>query len=646
MTLVLLFNQQQGGTTTPVAATEAFGFTESASVAITLAVPASETFSNTESPSAVAADTAANETHTQSEGTTALAQTVAVAANETHTQSEGTTALAQTLAVAANDSWTLTDASALLTTEPKAVTDSTAFSEGPSSTATSLAANDAQAQSETPSTADATVSASETHTQNDPTPTAGQQTDVAASETHNQSEGLTSLSNALSASDSTTFTDAPGATSQQNTVSASEAHTQSELAATTQQNNVAANDSWAFSEVASSTAALPASDSSTFSESAASSQLLSVAVSDSWTLSELAAALSVNAVVASDSLTLTESLGTGATAYVPIRSFNGTSDIIIVDPPTYFHQSHTVMAVVQRNVGTGYEGIFTIGGPANDGPDYIYEFTNTGIELVWNGRNMHAYHDSSVYATTNWQFVAMSYTRNVGSAGSFRFHQFDGTTWTHAATNRMVGVLDDTGPTLWVSTDELRFGNWNSDFNWLNGRLASVGLALSGAFSDAQIEALGTSYSAWSAAGLDHLWEFNQTSASVPVADRIGSLNERSHSGTTAVSDIPVPSTLYSFGASSPGISADTNASDSQSQSESAASSATLTALDSWALTESAISSQLQNLSAFDALVQSESAAKADTLLLTAQDTNTLTELLATVAQQQNVAASDSLGAG
>lgn len=228
---------------------------------------------------------------------------------------------------------------------------------------------------------------------------------------------------------------------------------------------------------------------------------------------------------------------------MPTRLLDGVNDVISFDPPPYFAGTCTVLAVVKRASTSGFQGIFTIGTPSD--PEFVFEFTPDGIEAVSVDGNFHSQHDSAIWAITDWQLVGVSISPGGGSTFAARFHQFDGTTWVHAASND--GTNIDTLPD-WtaVSGTEARVGNWNTAFNFFSGNVAIVGVVIGTTLADIDVEALGgVTVDDWSAA-LGHVLPFTQEDIGTAITDLVGDMDQISIVGTTVVEDVP-PETIIAF---------------------------------------------------------------------------------------------------
>jgi hypothetical protein len=245
-------------------------------------------------------------------------------------------------------------------------------------------------------------------------------------------------------------------------------------------------------------------------------------------------------------------LGGGGGGSTAVRNFDGSDDIIKFPAPTWWDNSAmTFVAVVKREVPTDWEGIFSIGGTSGN-PYVVWEFgSNTGtygMEYVVNG-STHVYQqDPTLWQVTNWRLVAVSVPPQ---GGVIRFHSFDGTTWTHLnGGSTSVSPIDWTGAT----GIEMRFGNWDGSFNFIDGSIAVQAWWEGAALNDAQIEALaGGDKDDWVALGADHLWELNQASTATGVTDYVGSLNQIGLVGTTVVTGDPPPTGMYDFGSATGG---------------------------------------------------------------------------------------------
>ena len=241
-----------------------------------------------------------------------------------------------------------------------------------------------------------------------------------------------------------------------------------------------------------------------------------------------------------------------------VREFDGINDIIRLVAPSYWATAPiTIVAVVRRYVTTNYQGIFAIGPAGSASPYVVFEFEpgNTIEYVNQAGLGYHAHTSDIRFSSTDWQLVAFGIDGSAPSKGLwFRFHSFDGTSWFHDTDFPGVsldGTWDTTAPSDWSSFSdmELRFGNWNSSFNWFDGNIAMVALHVGSSLSNSEMEALaGGNRDDYVAAGFDHLWELNQPNTVTPVEDYIGSSDQIDSVGTTVVPATAPPSSIYNLG--------------------------------------------------------------------------------------------------
>ena len=229
---------------------------------------------------------------------------------------------------------------------------------------------------------------------------------------------------------------------------------------------------------------------------------------------------------------------------VNVRQFDGTDDVIRVSSPAHF-TSYTWAAVLKRDA-VNFHSPLTIGGAGAASPYLTVTYDNgTFLEMRHGG-------GPATEETENWSSTTVHLVVITHTAGSPpRFHRlFDGGSMIHQAPDSDSSA----NPADWTveSDDEMRFGNWNSSFNFWNGSMAVqalwVGTDVStNGSTDAAVEALaGGDRDDWQTAGADHLWEFDQASAATALTDYIGSLDQIGITGTT-VTTLDVPSSLYSF---------------------------------------------------------------------------------------------------
>jgi hypothetical protein len=143
--------------------------------------------------------------------------------------------------------------------------------------------------------------------------------------------------------------------------------------------------------------------------------------------------------------------------------------------------------------------------------------------------------------TDGWMLQAV--TKAAGSANP-RFHRcrFSDSTIVH--NNAFDPIFDGPVPT---SGDTIRFGLWQTGGTGLTGRLAMCA-AFDFELSDAQFNALAAARTMSSvlALGPRGLWQFNQSSAGIPVGDMTGNgANEIGRLGTSAVTGDDPPSFVF-----------------------------------------------------------------------------------------------------
>lgn len=229
---------------------------------------------------------------------------------------------------------------------------------------------------------------------------------------------------------------------------------------------------------------------------------------------------------------------------VNVRNFDGTDDVIRVTAPAYFSGAYTWAAVLKRDSGTAFHSPITIGGAGTGAPYFVVTFSNDNASMnIRHGGGAATWDD---YAADNTDLHLIVITRS-GSGATPRLHVFEDGAWTHSDPNSN----STADPADWTaeSDEEMRFGNWNSSFNWFDGVMVVQALNPGTGLSDGQVEALaGGDRDDYATAGFDHLWEFNQASTGTAVTDYIGDLDQIGITGTS-VTTLDVPSTVYSFDA-------------------------------------------------------------------------------------------------
>lgn len=231
-------------------------------------------------------------------------------------------------------------------------------------------------------------------------------------------------------------------------------------------------------------------------------------------------------------------------ATVTARSFDGSDDVVRVAAPAYFSGAYTHVFVGKRATTSNFHSIASIGGAGAGSPYWVSSLGNSDGQQVNHGGG--AATESDIVPTTSTRLYIVT-REGTGSTGDGipRFHIFDGTTWTHSAANS--SSTDDMAN--WVtgeSDEEMRFGNWNSSFNWFEGDMVMHALHTSNGLSDGECEALaGGDRDDYVSAGFTHLWEFDQASTATDVTDYIGALDQISLTGTTVNAAFDLPGTLY-----------------------------------------------------------------------------------------------------
>jgi hypothetical protein len=229
---------------------------------------------------------------------------------------------------------------------------------------------------------------------------------------------------------------------------------------------------------------------------------------------------------------------------VNVRSFDGSDDVIRVAAPPYsgFGTSWTWAAVLKRNATGSYHSALSIGGAGTADPNMVWTYTN-GDDFESRHGGGTATQISYNWATTALHLVVVT---NDGAQDHPLFYIYiEGSGWT----NLTDGGTSAGIPADWtaLSDEQMRFGNWNSSFNYFNGLMVVQALWRGTKLTQTQVYALaGGNKDDWVTAGADHLIEFNQASTATPVTDYVGDCDEISKTGTT-VTTLDVPSTMYSF---------------------------------------------------------------------------------------------------
>jgi hypothetical protein len=245
-----------------------------------------------------------------------------------------------------------------------------------------------------------------------------------------------------------------------------------------------------------------------------------------------------------------------------VRNFNGTSDSLLLLPGALGSATlgpYTV-AVLMKPMANADKGILDIGASVTTSSNNF----NNGKFTLWQGNGsssgLHVETTSvgssvsTLFGTADgWSLVVV--TKASGSVAP-RIHKYPLSTATWTRANAANAMVDQT----MVSTDRLAFGKDEST-NRNAMRLAASAIWTVG-MSDAQVSALATNL--WTGDWYNHaagtpvtLWQFNQGSTAVAVADLTGGgATETAISGTTVVTgdDPPgwtfgiVPSSGTTFG--------------------------------------------------------------------------------------------------
>jgi hypothetical protein len=232
---------------------------------------------------------------------------------------------------------------------------------------------------------------------------------------------------------------------------------------------------------------------------------------------------------------------------VNVRSFDGSDDVIRVTAPPYtgMGTAYTWAAVLKRSSTGSFHSPLSIGGAGTASPNVVFTYTNGGDFEARHGGGT-ATQSSYDWATADLLLVVVT---GDGSFDHPDFHIYeDGVGWTHLTDDGSGSGI----PADWtaLSDEELRFGNWNSSFNYFHGLMVVQALWRGTKLNQSQVEALaGGDRDDWVTAGADHLWEFQQASTATGVTDYVGSCNQIGITGTT-VTTLDVPATVYQIASS------------------------------------------------------------------------------------------------
>lgn len=215
------------------------------------------------------------------------------------------------------------------------------------------------------------------------------------------------------------------------------------------------------------------------------------------------------------------------------RSFNGTSDQITLAMTSQVEACRfgTLVAVVRRGNNTNWNGPLT----RRDGStplNYLdvaptSHATNNAIWAHYAG-NVNG--TPKLLTADGWCIIAA--TKPTGSQ-TVRIHKyvFATSTWTHTDTT----ATADTGGAVGGS---VVIGNVAGDF-WLGD--IDVCAIFAAALSDANIESLVSSLSAWDTLGPAGMWVLDQASTATAVTDRTGNGSDQTAlSGTTVTPGSPL----------------------------------------------------------------------------------------------------------
>lgn len=216
------------------------------------------------------------------------------------------------------------------------------------------------------------------------------------------------------------------------------------------------------------------------------------------------------------------------------RTFNGSSDYVktSLGATSSVTGDVTIGCILRRAAGhSGTDVIMSIGGASK----YAFYFASDNLLTIYSTTSASA---GSISATSsnNWVFVGVSKSSGSSTARLHRY-VYDTNTWSHAD-GSATGSVTPSGD-VWLGSDA-------GPANYFQGDIAAAGV-WAAKLTDAQIEALAYSLSAWWAVQPNGLWILDQVSTSQKVVDLSGGgANESAISGTS-VSTSAVP--VWSYGA-------------------------------------------------------------------------------------------------
>jgi len=232
---------------------------------------------------------------------------------------------------------------------------------------------------------------------------------------------------------------------------------------------------------------------------------------------------------------------------VPVaRTFNGSSDQITLSISTAVANatSGSMFVVVKRANDTNWNGPITRKSSGGSDESYldIAPSSHATNNALWSNYAA-AVNTTSIKATAAEGWLILGATKAAGSA-TVRHHKyvFGTSTWSHADVSAVGDAIGATGGSIVL-------GNVSGDF--FAGDL-DVAAFFTAALSDANVETLDNSLSAWDTLTPAGMWVLDQASTATAVTDRTGNgANQTAISGTsvagsgsplTAPSDTTPPS--------------------------------------------------------------------------------------------------------
>lgn len=213
------------------------------------------------------------------------------------------------------------------------------------------------------------------------------------------------------------------------------------------------------------------------------------------------------------------------------RHFNGSSDSLTFSMTTALESWRfgTIAAVVKRGNNTSWNGPITRRNPSS--PSGFLDIaptshaTNNALWAAYSGTSTNST-ATKVLDTDGWVIVAASKPTGT-SIVRFHLYKFSTSTWVHANGASKADAAGAAGGSIVI-------GTVNTD--WFVGDIDAAAFFPSN-LSDANIETLATSLSAWDSLSPAGMWVLDQTDVTVSVTDRTGNgSNQTARSGTTIAS--------------------------------------------------------------------------------------------------------------